>query len=197
MSKRHQSSRRRSYGRRQHEVHERDGSRRHHAGARGARARRLRRLVAGRSRSPSSIRARRGSASRSASRWRSTRGPPSLRRSCPGGPRVAERPDACPAGGSAAPSGRVAGAEPPRRSSSAASSSRSCSRSSRWPRASASRRRATTSTGSARERDALLVRKQELLTDLNRLGQRAGDPQAGDRRRPEPARRARSSCRRD
>ena len=30
MSKRHQSSRRRSYGRRQHEVHERDGNRRHH-----------------------------------------------------------------------------------------------------------------------------------------------------------------------
>lgn len=29
MSKRHQSSRRRSYGRRQHEVHEREGNRRH------------------------------------------------------------------------------------------------------------------------------------------------------------------------
>ena len=29
MSKRHQSSRRRSYGRRQHEMHERDTSRRH------------------------------------------------------------------------------------------------------------------------------------------------------------------------
>jgi hypothetical protein len=29
VSKRHQSSRRRSYGRRQHEVHEREGSRRH------------------------------------------------------------------------------------------------------------------------------------------------------------------------
>lgn len=29
MSKRHQSSRRRSYGRRQHEVHEREGARRH------------------------------------------------------------------------------------------------------------------------------------------------------------------------
>ncbi len=29
MSKRHQSSRRRSYGRRQHEVHEREGTRRH------------------------------------------------------------------------------------------------------------------------------------------------------------------------
>ncbi|HET7703281.1 MAG TPA: hypothetical protein VFK35_07780 [Candidatus Limnocylindrales bacterium] len=30
MSKRHQSSRRRSYGRRQHELHEREGQRRHH-----------------------------------------------------------------------------------------------------------------------------------------------------------------------
>ena len=29
MSKRHQASRRRSYGRRQHEVHEREGNRRH------------------------------------------------------------------------------------------------------------------------------------------------------------------------
>jgi hypothetical protein len=29
VSKRHQSSRRRSYGRRQHEVHEREGGRRH------------------------------------------------------------------------------------------------------------------------------------------------------------------------
>lgn len=29
MSKRHQTSRRRSYGRRQHEVHEREGNRRH------------------------------------------------------------------------------------------------------------------------------------------------------------------------
>jgi hypothetical protein len=29
VSKRHQSSRRRSYGRRQHEVHEREGNRRH------------------------------------------------------------------------------------------------------------------------------------------------------------------------
>lgn len=29
MSKRHQSSRRRSYGRRQHEVHEREGNRHH------------------------------------------------------------------------------------------------------------------------------------------------------------------------
>ena len=29
MSKRHQLSRRRSYGRRQHEVHEREGNRRH------------------------------------------------------------------------------------------------------------------------------------------------------------------------
>lgn len=29
MSKRHQASRRRSYGRRQHEVHEREGGRRH------------------------------------------------------------------------------------------------------------------------------------------------------------------------
>ena len=29
MSKRHQSSRRRSYGRRQHEIHEREGNRRH------------------------------------------------------------------------------------------------------------------------------------------------------------------------
>jgi hypothetical protein len=29
VSKRHQSSRRRSYGRRQHEVHEREGSQRH------------------------------------------------------------------------------------------------------------------------------------------------------------------------
>jgi hypothetical protein len=29
VSKRHQSSRRRSYGRRQHEVHEREGARRH------------------------------------------------------------------------------------------------------------------------------------------------------------------------
>ena len=29
MSKRHQSSRRRSYGRRQHEVHEREGNQRH------------------------------------------------------------------------------------------------------------------------------------------------------------------------
>lgn len=29
MSKRHQSSRRRSYGRRQHELHERESSRRH------------------------------------------------------------------------------------------------------------------------------------------------------------------------
>ena len=29
MSKRHQSSRRRSYGRRQHEVHEREGARRY------------------------------------------------------------------------------------------------------------------------------------------------------------------------
>ena len=31
MSKRHQASRRRSYGRRQHEVHEREGNRRHTA----------------------------------------------------------------------------------------------------------------------------------------------------------------------
>jgi hypothetical protein len=30
VSKRHQSSRRRSYGRRQHEVHEREGNQRHH-----------------------------------------------------------------------------------------------------------------------------------------------------------------------
>ena len=29
MSKRHQSNRRRSYGRRQHEMHEREGNRRH------------------------------------------------------------------------------------------------------------------------------------------------------------------------
>ncbi|HXU84461.1 MAG TPA: hypothetical protein VN773_01535 [Verrucomicrobiae bacterium] len=29
MSKRHQSSRRRSYGRRQHEIHEREGNHRH------------------------------------------------------------------------------------------------------------------------------------------------------------------------
>ena len=29
MGKRHQSSRRRSYGRRQHEIHEREGQRRH------------------------------------------------------------------------------------------------------------------------------------------------------------------------
>jgi hypothetical protein len=33
VSKRHQSSRRRSYGRRQHEVHEREGGRRHQPAA--------------------------------------------------------------------------------------------------------------------------------------------------------------------
>ena len=37
------------------------------------------------------------------------------------------------------------------------------------------------------ERDALLVRKQELLTDLNRLTQDPADPQARDRRGPDPA----------
>ena len=137
--------------------------------ARGDGARLLRGLRAGRSiRLPRSAR-RRGSALRPAIRWRSIRGPALAPPSCPSG-RASSTRRPCRAAASAAPSGLTAGptASP---SSWAGSSSSSCWRSSRWPR-----RVRVSATGYdlerlGRERDALLVRKQELLTDLNRLGQ--------------------------
>ena len=170
MSKRHQSSRRRSYGAASTRSTSGEADRRHTPGRGRAGARRLRRSRRRSTRSPSSTRARRGSASRSASRWRSTRGPAPAPPSCPSARGSSTSPTL--------PRRRVRGAVRARRQTNRLadhprrrSSSRSCWRSSRSPRRSASRRPATTSSGSTAERDALLVRKQELLTDLNRLGQ--------------------------
>ena len=91
MSKRHTSSRRKTYGRRQHEVRERQDRGQHSRRLR-VRARRLGLRPARPTRSASSIRAARASASPSATeRWPSTRAPalaPSDCRAPDGSPRV-------------------------------------------------------------------------------------------------------------
>ena len=75
-------------------------------------------------------------------------------------------------------------------SCSAASSSRSSSRSSRWPRTCALTTTGYDMAGLQSERDRLDATTQDLVTNINRLGSEPGDPQAGPRRRPHPARRA-------
>ena len=148
VSKRHQSSRRRSYGRRQHELHERQIRRRHFPEASDLGFDGSRRRSAGRIRSPSWTRARRACASCSAtSGWRSTQGARPQSPLFPGRVSRSRRAVAAsPGAGSAAPSAPGA-ARTACRSCSAGSSSRSSSRSSRWPRRCASRRPATTSNG--------------------------------------------------
>ncbi len=163
MSKRHQSSRRKTYGRRQHEVRER-----HDRGPPRATAStlELERLGLGGARpirSPSSTRARRASASRSATdRWPSTRAHALAPSRCRAAPRTAEAPDArlappCRAAVRARPTHATASACPRARSS-----SRSCSRSSRSRSTSACRPRATTSAASQLERERLDARPQDL-----------------------------------
>ena len=122
-----------------------------------ARARRARRDVVQTDpvRVPGSAR-RRGSASRSATEWPSTRAP------VPSSPLFPRPRPRAAASRRPPPRRRVRGAVRARgagrtacRSCSAGSSSRSCSRSSRSPRRSACRRPATTSTGCVAERDRL------------------------------------------
>ena len=87
--------------------------------------------------------------------------------------RAARRPTRrarCRRGAEPAAPSAPARTEPPRASSSAASSSPSCSRSSRWPRRSASRPPATTSAGCSSSATLLDAAIQELNSDLNRLG---------------------------
>ena len=147
MSKRHTSSRRKTYGRRQHEVRERQDRGQHSEGFEFE----LGDWGSGRprpTRSASSIRAVRASASRSATdRWPSTRAPVLAPSDCrvPGGsPR--DRPST--AAGSVARSGPGAG-RTGSGSCSGRSSWRSCWRSSRSPSRSASRRPGSTSGGSS------------------------------------------------
>ena len=169
MSKRHQASRRRSYGRRQHELHEREAPPSLPGAARARdRRRRCRRPRA--IRSPSWIRGLRGSATRWASRDGRLRRALGRNRLLPGprppsrgsgrtveAPRPRRRPGASPV-------------EPPVRSCSAAIviafvlAFFSLAQSVRVSATGYDINRLLT------ERDALLNRKQDLLSDLNRLG---------------------------
>ena len=157
MSKRHTSSRRKTYGRRQHEVRERNDRGQHTEGfefelgewgsagpgrparvprsAQSAHPLRARRLIDGR------LRGRPPSHHRAAARGR-------------GSPRA--RPSN--AAGSVAPSAPAAG-RTGSASSSGPSSSRSCSRSSRSPSRSASRRPGSTSAGSSSSASASTTRR--------------------------------------
>ena len=189
MSKRHQSSRRKSYGRRQHEVRERHDRasitprRPTSNSSDGGRRRRP-------TRSHSSIRARRDCASRSATEMAVYRGHARATIALPGGPRAS--PDRA---GAALPRRRARGRGPGAtrpvggsRSSSAASSWRSCSRSSRSPSRSACPRRATTSAGSRRS----AIRSTPApgtAVGPQPARPRARRPQARPRRRAGPARR--------
>ena len=196
VSKRHQSSRRKTYGRRQHEVRERARPRpaqpkafefelgdvgpgrpgrsarlpRSAQPAHPLRARRLRMAVYEGARPAPS----RFPRPRRASSTVPTLAAPARPRRGPGRP-----PD-----------------QPARPSSSAPSSSRSCSRSSRSPSRSASRRPGYDIGRLQLERErARSTAASELASDLNRLGREPAIRKLAHRRRPRPAGRARSSCR--
>ena len=186
MSKRHQSSRRKTYGRRQHEVRERQDRSQHTRGLR-IRARRVGRPQPRPIRSPSSTRAVRASASRSATdRWPSTRALARARSRCRAVPASADAPRLGAATRSVPRSAPAVGPTASA-SCSARSSSRSCSRSSRSPSRSACRRRPTTSGASSSSARASMPRAADVRSDLEPTRPRAGHPQAGDRRRPRPA----------
>ena len=195
MSKRHQSSRRKTYGRRQHEVRERHDRGQHAEGfelelGEWGPAAQADPLGVPRSAEPAPPpRARRLTDGR-------LRGRPPAHDRAPAPPARRGGPDAAaparPRSVSAPAAGRTASA-----SSSAPSSSRSCSPSSR-----SRSRSASSATGydigrlDARAPATRGHRGQDLRSDLNRLGREPAIRKQAHRRRPRPARPTRSSCRR-
>ena len=201
MSKRHQSSRRRSYGRRQHELRERPLEQRDQQpvdadeGGELSRAgdRRLRPDAAPHGCGFLDTR-RRSAVGRLGPRVGRSSG------RLPGRP-ARSRPAVQPRRESIGPPpSRVGGhaprvrggppGEPGRDHARRRSHWPSCSASSRWSRASACRPPATRSTGSTTSSSILDGQRQQLIADLNRLGAGVGDPQAGDRPGARPAGRA-------
>ena len=174
MSKRHQANRRKAYGRRQHELHER--RQRDHvpesADAAASTTRRGRRHRPTASRS--STRARRACTSRSASsdgglpgRAPAHRRPAAPAPACRGRGRRGHAA-APPRPASARP--RAPRPVPDRPSCSRRSSSRSPARSSRWPRTSGCAPPATSSTASRPSAQRLDASADDLRNELNRLG---------------------------
>ena len=168
MSKRHTSSRRKTYGRRQHEVRERTDRGQHAEGLR-IRARRMGLGRPGRpARVPRSAQSAHPLRARRLIDGRLRGRPPSNHRPAPA---TADRrgPDASSDGGSAAHSVPAAG-----RTGSAwswgPSSSPSCSPSSRSPSRSVSRRPGSTSGASSSSASASRTPPADVRSDLNRLG---------------------------